>query len=103
MRTPESRRRLAALARRPAAAKDRLVAGATTRALALGGSLCWLIVVLTHVAERWHIVPAIGWGLPDSPGHYLDLASALGGAALLLAALIVHRWNGRATRSERQS
>jgi hypothetical protein len=31
----------------------------------------------------------MGWGLPDSPGHYLDLTSAISGAVLLLAAGIV--------------
>lgn len=59
--------------------------------LAVAGSACWLVVVLTHVAERWHFVPAMGWGLPNSPGHYLDLFSAIGGAVLLLTAFVVHR------------
>jgi hypothetical protein len=31
----------------------------------------------------------MGWGLPSSPGHYLDLFSAIDGVALLLAALLV--------------
>ena len=47
-----------------------------------------VLVVLTHVAERWHFFPEMGWGLQHSPGHYLDLASAILGVALLLAALI---------------
>jgi len=47
-----------------------------------------LVVVLTHVAERWHFFPEMGWGLPNSPGHYLDLVSAILGVALLLTALI---------------
>ena len=47
----------------------------------------WLIVmVLTHVAERFAILPGMGWGLPGSPGHYLDLFSAASGVVLLLAA-----------------
>jgi hypothetical protein len=50
-----------------------------------------LIVVLTHVAERFHLFPSMGWGLPDSPGHYLDLFSAIGGVALLLAAFVLRR------------
>jgi len=29
------------------------------------------------VAERWHIFPEMGWGLPNRPGHHLDLASAI--------------------------
>jgi hypothetical protein len=31
-----------------------------------------LVVVLTHVAEKLDLFPVMGWGLPDSPGHYLD-------------------------------
>jgi hypothetical protein len=30
----------------------------------------------------------MGWGLPDSPAHYLDLASANIGFALLLVGLV---------------
>jgi len=47
-------------------------------------------VVLTHVAERFCILPGMGWGLPDSPGHYLDLISAMSGVGLLVAAGLVH-------------
>jgi hypothetical protein len=61
------------------------------RVLGLAGCGCLLIVVLTHVAERFHVLPAMGWGLPDSPGHYLDLLSAIGGIALLLAAFMLRR------------
>ena len=60
------------------------------RTLALGGCACWLIVVLIHVAEWQHLFPRMGWGLPDSPGHYLDLFSAIGGGLLLLAAFLAH-------------
>ena len=63
----------------------------TARRLALAGCLCWLVVVLAHVAERWRLWPGMGWGLPNSPGHYLDLASAIAGAVLLLAAFLVRR------------
>jgi hypothetical protein len=48
------------------------------------------VVVLTHVAERTRILPGMGWGLPDSPGHYLDLISAMSGIGLLLAAGLTH-------------
>lgn len=51
------------------------------------GLICLAIVVLTHVAERLHILSGMGWGLPDSPGHYLDLASAVLGCALLTLGL----------------
>lgn len=44
---------------------------------------CLIIVVLTHVAEAFHIFPTMGWGLPNSAGHYLDLVSAIIGCTLL--------------------
>lgn len=57
------------------------------RFLAILGIAFLIVVVLTHVAERRHFFPEMGWGLPNSPGHYLDLASAILGVALLVAAL----------------
>jgi hypothetical protein len=42
-----------------------------------------LVVIATHVAERLCLFPSMGWGLPDSPGHYLDLVSAILGLILL--------------------
>jgi hypothetical protein len=53
------------------------------RLLLLFGTACLLIVILTHVAEAFHVFPAMGWGLPNSPGHYLDLASAILGCILV--------------------
>ncbi len=61
------------------------------RGLALIGCGCLLVVVFAHVAERFDIFPFMGWGLPDSPGHYLDLFSAIAGVALLLGSLAA-RW-----------
>ena len=60
------------------------------RTLTIAGGACWLIVVLIHVAEWQHIFPGMGWGLPVSPGHYLDLSSAIGGGLLLLTAFLVY-------------
>jgi hypothetical protein len=51
---------------------------------------CFAVVVLTHVAERLHVLPGMGWGLPDSPGHYLDLFGAVCGVLLLIGAGAVH-------------
>ena len=59
------------------------------RLLFLAGCCCLLVVVLTHIAERLHVLPGMGWGLPDSPGHYLDLFSTLAGVVLLLAAFVL--------------
>ncbi len=61
------------------------------RLLVSAGCAFLLVVVLTHVAERYAIFPAMGWGLPDSPGHYLDLFSAIAGIGLLLTGLAIQR------------
>ena len=55
------------------------------RCLLLLGFICLVIVVLTHVAEMLQIFPDMGWGLPNSRGHYLDLVSAVLGSTLLIA------------------
>jgi hypothetical protein len=47
------------------------------------------MVVLTHIAEKLHVLPSMGWGLPYSRGHYLDLVSAILGCALLLIGLVL--------------
>jgi hypothetical protein len=59
------------------------------RSLFGAGCGCLIVVALTHVAERLSILSVMGWGLPDSPGHYLDLSCAVLGIVLLLAAGIV--------------
>jgi hypothetical protein len=59
------------------------------RFLVLAGCACLIVVALTHVAERFAFLPWMGWGQPDSPGHYLDLACAIAGFALLLSAAVV--------------
>jgi hypothetical protein len=53
------------------------------RRLQLLGVVCLIIVVLTHVAESFQIFPGMGWGLPNSARHYLDLVSAILGFTLL--------------------
>lgn len=60
-----------------------------TRKLALYGCGLLLIVVLTHVAEIWQIFPFMGWGQPDSPGHYLAMAFAISAAGCFLASFVV--------------
>jgi hypothetical protein len=60
-----------------------------TRRLPLSGFVCLVIVVLTHIAEMLNVFPGMGWGLPDSPGHYLDLVSAVLGCILLIVGIIV--------------
>jgi hypothetical protein len=53
------------------------------RSVQLFGSVCLVAVVLAHVAEAFDLLPGMGWGLADSPGHYLDLCSAIIGLILL--------------------
>jgi formate hydrogenlyase subunit 3/multisubunit Na+/H+ antiporter MnhD subunit len=65
------------------------------RLFLLFGSVCLIIVVLTHVAETFHIFPSMGWGLPSSAGHYLDLMSAILGCTFLLLGFLVITFNGR--------
>ncbi len=59
--------------------------------LSLAGCGCLGIVVLTHVAEHWQLLPSTRWGLPNSAGHYLDLASAIAGPTLFFTALLCKR------------
>lgn len=54
--------------------------------LVWGGISCLIVVVFTHVAEAMRWFPGMGWGLPNSPGHYVDLLSAIAGATLLVVA-----------------
>jgi hypothetical protein len=61
------------------------------RLLLWAGCACLIVMALTHVAERLHILPGMGWGLPDSPGHYLDLFSVISGVALMLVGCVMRR------------
>jgi len=67
------------------------------RLLQLFGLACLIIVVLTHIAEAFHLFPSMGWGLPNSAGHYLDFVSAILGCILLplgfLANVLTRRKN----------
>jgi len=60
--------------------------------LQLVGAVCLLIVVLAHVCEASHLFPRMRWGEPDSPGHYLDLSSAIAGITLLSSGYVLERW-----------
>jgi len=67
----------------------------TVRALVLLGLGCLIIVVLTHVAEAFHIFPSMGWGQPSSVGHYTDLVSAILGCVLLPLGFLIGIVNRR--------
>ncbi len=53
------------------------------RFLQLIGAVFLLMMVLAHIAEAFQLIPWMRWGQNDSPGHYLDLFSALLGLILL--------------------
>jgi hypothetical protein len=57
------------------------------RLLLLLSFVCLTIVVFTHVAGMLHLFASMGWGLPDSRGHYLDFVSAVLGSILLIAGI----------------
>jgi hypothetical protein len=59
----------------------------------IGASLL-VVVVLAHVAEVFRLLPSMGWGLPDSAGHYVDLVSALLGLVLFPVGYVA-RWRAR--------
>lgn len=52
------------------------------------GAAFLLLTVLTHVCEGLDLFSFMRWGEPNSPGHYLDLSSALVGFVLLLAGVV---------------
>jgi hypothetical protein len=53
-----------------------------------GGGLA--VVVLIHVSEALGLFPWMRWGLEDSPGHYLDLLSAVVGLTLFPTGYFIH-------------
>jgi hypothetical protein len=57
--------------------------------LLLLGLTCLAVMVLSHAAEKLHVFPGMGWGLPNSPGHYLDFTSAVPGSAFLIASIVM--------------
>src|SRR5206468_9194319 len=61
------------------------------RSVQLFGSFCLVVVVLTHAAEALHLLPDMGWGLPNTPGHYLDLCGAVIGLILLPLGYVLAR------------
>ncbi len=68
------------------------------RCLLLLGLSCLTIMVFTHLAERLRLFSGMGWGLPDSPGHYLDFVSAVLGCALLISGMVWISLNARRSR-----
>ena len=67
--------------------------------LQLAGAILLPVMVLTHFAEALSLLPGMGWGRPNTPGHYLDLVSALSGMVLLVAGICLRVFGtgGKAT------
>jgi hypothetical protein len=66
--------------------------------LQLLGAGALMMVVLAHLAETFVLLPSMGWGLADSPGHYLDLGSAVLGLGLFPVGYLIdalRRFRGR--------
>jgi hypothetical protein len=68
-------------------------------ALQIVGATCLVVVVLAHVAEALHLLPAMRWGEPDSVGHYIDLSSAVLGVTLTSLGYILRRRESRPDRA----
>ena len=60
-------------------------------AVQLQGAVFLIIVVFAHIAETFDLLPSMGWGLPRSVGHYIDLGSAICGLLLLPTGYILRR------------
>jgi hypothetical protein len=48
------------------------------------------VVIRAHVAEALHLFPRMQWGLPQSPGHYVDFWSAVLGLTLFPVRYLAH-------------
>jgi len=61
--------------------------------LQLFGATCLVVVVLAHVCEALRLFPSMEWGLERSPGHYLDLLSAVLGLTCFPLGYLLHVLN----------
>lgn len=50
-----------------------------------------IAVIFTHIFEELHLFLSMGWGLPNSVGHYVDLVSAIAGLILFPTGYISRR------------
>ena len=62
--------------------------GSTLQAI---GALGLLVVVVAHVCEGFGIFASMGWGQPNTIGHYLDLIGAVAGVALVPIGYVLSR------------
>ena len=69
--------------------------------LQLLGAGCLIVVVLAHLAETLDLFPRMQWGLSQSPGHYVDLWSAVLGLTLFPVGYLAHALTIRVEEGER--
>ena len=58
------------------------------QALGIG---CFGVVALTHVFEKFSILPELGWGRPHTVGHAIDLVAALLGVTFVTTSFLLSR------------
>jgi predicted Na+-dependent transporter len=61
----------------------------------LVGAVFLLVVIFAHVSEAFRFIPSLGWGRPNTLGHYIDLVSAIAGAILLPIGYLGRRYARR--------
>lgn len=61
----------------------------TASALLVLAALCFIVVALTHVFEAHRVLTALGWGRPDTLGHYIDLAAAVSAIVFAVVGLVI--------------
>jgi hypothetical protein len=59
--------------------------------LQLLGAGLLIVVIFAHIAEAFHLFPRMGWGLPNSAGHYVDLICAVAGLILFPSGYLCRR------------
>jgi hypothetical protein len=67
--------------------------------LQLIGAASLIAVVLTHVSEAIGAFPWMGWGRPNSVGHYIDLCSAVLAVTLFPIGFLMHTVRARRSRT----
>jgi hypothetical protein len=61
----------------------------------LVGATFLLVMIFAHVSEAFGFIPSLGWGRPNTLGHYIDLVSAIAGSILLPIGYLGRRYARR--------
>ena len=49
--------------------------------------------MFAHISEGFDLLPSMGWGQPNTRGHYIDLVSAITGVILLAVGYFSRKWS----------